>query len=196
MVLVKDMQEGKSQGIDRVFKYDENNNNLNADRLIYSFPENMKLYRIIIEKEIYRSQNLLLYFFKNVNAHAMIGHGILLKGFLVGIAAGYFGIGGGFLIFVIALIHAIPGLGIFEAIGTSLIPVSAFGFLTATKYAFVGHMNWFVASLFIIGGTLGGFLGTKLTYKIPKKTLSKIFAIMLIMVAIYIIQDFIKLLYQ
>ena len=52
-VLVKDRQESKNQGIDRVFKYKENNN-YNTDKLIYSFLVNMKLYRIIIEKEIYR----------------------------------------------------------------------------------------------------------------------------------------------
>jgi len=60
------------------------------------------------------------------------------------------------------LIHAIHGLSIFEAIGTSLIPISAFGFLTATKYAFVGQINWFVSLLLVIGGAVGGIIGTRL----------------------------------
>ena len=52
---------------------------------------------------------------------------LLLAGFIVGIAAGYFGIGGGFII-VPALMHTISGLAIIDAVGTSLIPVSTFGF--------------------------------------------------------------------
>ncbi len=182
--------KSKIQGNDRILDCADKN----IDREIkYSFLENMKLYNTLIEKKVYSLQNLSLFSIKSIQRDS-VNLDILLKGFLVGLAAGYFGIGGGFLI-VPALIHTIPGLGIFDAIGTSLIPVSIFGFITATKYAFVGHINWFVTSLFIIGGALGGLLGTKLTDKIPRITLSKIFAIMLIAVAIYIIQDFIKSLY-
>lgn len=189
--IVKEHKSGTQVKEVRIPDYVEKN----IDREIkYSFLENVKLYGILIEKKVYNLQNLSLFSVKSIK-RVGINFNILTKGFLVGIAAGYFGIGGGFLI-VPALIHAIPGLDIFEAIGTSLIPVSAFGFLTATKYAFVGQINWFVTSLFIIGGALGGFLGTKLTDKIPRKTLSKIFAIMLIVVAIYIIQDFIKYFYH
>jgi Sulfite exporter TauE/SafE len=56
----------------------------------------------------------------------------LTIGFLVGLAAGYFGIGGGFII-VPSLMHL--GLNIIDAIGTSLIPVSMFGFSTAIRYS-------------------------------------------------------------
>ena len=52
----------------------------------------------------------------------------MIIGFLVGLGAGYFGIGGGFLI-VPSLVHL--GLNIVDAIGTSLLPVSIFGFTTA-----------------------------------------------------------------
>ncbi len=182
--------KSKIQGNDRIHEYADKN----IDREIkYSFLENMRLYNTLIERKIYSLQNRSLFSIKSLKTD-VVNLDVLLKGFLVGIAAGYFGIGGGFLI-VPALIHTIPGLGIFEAIGTSLIPVSVFGFITAIKYAFVGHINWFVTSLFIIGGALGGLLGTKLTDEMPRKTLSKIFAIMLIVVAIYIIQDFTKSLY-
>ena len=56
----------------------------------------------------------------------LMAHGLKLMGMLVGLAAGYFGIGGGFLI-VPSLLHL--GLNISNAIGTSLIPVSMFGVL-------------------------------------------------------------------
>jgi uncharacterized protein len=108
----------------------------------------------------------------------------LTIGFLVGLAAGYFGIGGGFII-VPSLMHL--GLNIIDAIGTSLIPVSMFGFSAAIRYWINNQIEWIIALLFIIGGIGGGILGTKFVERAPKKMLSNVFAILLIIVAIYII---------
>jgi uncharacterized membrane protein YfcA len=108
----------------------------------------------------------------------------LTIGFLVGLAAGYFGIGGGFII-VPSLMHL--GLNIIDAIGTSLIPVSMFGFSAAIRYSFNNQIEWIIALLFIIGGIGGGILGTKFAEKSPRKMLSSVFAFLLIIVAIYII---------
>ncbi len=57
---------------------------------------------------------------------------LIVIGFLVGLSAGYFGIGGGFLI-VPSLMHF--SMNIVDAIGTSLLPVSLFGFTTAIRYS-------------------------------------------------------------
>lgn len=111
---------------------------------------------------------------------------LLVVGFLVGVGAGYFGIGGGFIV-VPALMHTLPGLTIIDAIGTSLISVSSFGFLTATRYSLSGDINWFVSLLFIGGGILGGFYGTRLSSQVPKERLKTIFALILIVIAAYII---------
>lgn len=73
---------------------------------------------------------------------------LLTTGFLVGLAAGYFGIGGGFII-VPSLMHL--GLSIIDAIGTSLIPVNLFGFSTAIRYSFSNQIEWVIALLFIVG---------------------------------------------
>ena len=110
---------------------------------------------------------------------------ILLTGFAVGAAAGYFGIGGGFLI-APALMYA-ASLNIIEAIGTCLLPVSAFGLTTAIRYSIEGQIQWLVSILFIIGGIGGGFVGTKLSTKIHREKLVKIFSILLIFVALFII---------
>jgi hypothetical protein len=83
--------------------------------------------------------------------------------------------------------HTISGLVIIDAVGTSLIPVSTFGFLTAIRYSFSGEINWFISLLFIGGGILGGFYGTRMSAKISKERLQKIFAIILIVVAVYMI---------
>ena len=110
---------------------------------------------------------------------------VALTGLLVGIAAGYFGIGGGFLI-VPALMHSV-GLDIMDAIGTSLLPVSAFGLSTATRYFLEGQINWLVAMLFVIGGVAGGLVGTKFAMKIPRPLLLKVFGVLLFVIAIYIV---------
>lgn len=108
----------------------------------------------------------------------------ILIGFLVGLGAGYFGIGGGFLI-VPSLMYL--GINISDAIGTSLLPVSFFGLTTAISYTMDGQIDYFVAILFIIGGIFGGKIGTIVSLRTSKNKLVKIFSIILFAVALYII---------
>lgn len=108
---------------------------------------------------------------------------VLFTGFFVGIAAGYFGIGGGFLI-VPALMHS-AGLDIISAIGTSLLPVSIFGLSTATRYLVAGQINVETSIPFVLGGIVGGIVGAKFAMRIPRQTLLRIFGILLFLIAIY-----------
>jgi len=78
-------------------------------------------------------------------------------GLAVGALAGFFGIGGGFLI-VPGLMLA-TGMPLIYAIGTSLVAVVAFGAATAMSYAMSGLVDWRLAGLFIAGGLLGGLAG-------------------------------------
>ena len=110
---------------------------------------------------------------------------IPLSGFFVGTLAGYFGIGGGFLI-VPTLMYS-GGLSIIDAIGTSLVSVSAFGLTTASSYLVAGNVDLLIASMFVIGGVVGGLFGINLTDKIPKQKLTKIFAVLLFVIAGYIV---------
>ncbi|MGC8631445.1 MAG: sulfite exporter TauE/SafE family protein [Thermoprotei archaeon] len=106
-------------------------------------------------------------------------------GFLVGLLSGYFGIGGGFLI-VPGLILS-GGLNIIEAVGTSLIAVGTFGVTTAARYALSGEVNVVVAVLYVVGGIVGGWGGAKLAGRMPKRTLTQIFAVIIIVVGIYML---------
>jgi uncharacterized membrane protein YfcA len=110
---------------------------------------------------------------------------IWLTGLTVGLASGFFGIGGGFLI--MPSLMFVGGLSITEAIATSLIPVSAFGFTTAAMYGMGNNVNWLISIFFVIGGAAGGFAGTRLMHRFPKKTLRQIFSVILVVVAAYII---------
>ncbi len=104
-----------------------------------------------------------------------------------GAFAGFFGIGGGFLI-VPGLI-ASTGMPIKLAIGTSLVAVTAFGLATAANYALSGLIDWPLALVFIAGGIFGSFAGTKLASRLCEKTglLNSIFAALIFVVAAYML---------
>ena len=88
----------------------------------------------------------------------------------VGLLAGFFGIGGGFLV-VPGLILA-TRMPMANAIGTSLVAVTAFGLTTAASYAGSGLVDWPLALLVISGGIAGSVAGSRLsTILAPKKQL-------------------------
>lgn len=124
--------------------------------------------------------------YESVNPHRKISYPKLLGiGFVIGFASGYFGIGGGFLI-VPGLIYS-GGLNIIRAVGTSLISVGTFGLVTALRYSLSGDLNILITVLYIIGGIGGGWIGAHFASKVSKRTLTKIFAIIIILVAIYML---------
>lgn len=92
-----------------------------------------------------------------------------------GTLAGFFGIGGGFLI-VPGLVYA-TGMPLTYAIGSSLVAVTAFGLTTAGSYAASGQVDWSFAALLIAGGVAGSFAGTVALSKLRKHQdiLSRIF---------------------
>lgn len=107
-------------------------------------------------------------------------------GFLVGAASGFFGIGGGFLV-VPGLVGA-TAMPILNAIGSSLVSVTAFGATTAASYALSGLVDWRLGVLFIVGGLLGGLAGTWLARRLAarKRALLLVFAGIVVTVGIYI----------
>jgi uncharacterized membrane protein YfcA len=108
-------------------------------------------------------------------------------GFLVGALSGFFGIGGGFLI-VPGLMGA-TAMPLINAIGSSLVSVTAFGATTAASYAWSGLVDWPLAMLFIAGGTFGGFVGIKLAHHLAryKHALTLTFSGVVIAVGLYVI---------
>ncbi|MBL0370853.1 sulfite exporter TauE/SafE family protein [Rhizobium sp. KVB221] len=104
-----------------------------------------------------------------------------------GVASGFFGIGGGFLI-VPGLIIA-TGMPMINAVGTSLLAVGTFGLATALNYAMSGLVDWRVAAEFISGGIAGGAIGMLLATRLSarKNLLSRIFAAVILVVAGYVL---------
>ena len=104
----------------------------------------------------------------------------------VGLAAGFFGIGGGFLILP-ALIAA-TAMPFAYAVGTSLVVVTALGLTTATSYALSGYVDWLVTGLLVAGGIGGASLGIWLGRRLAghKAVMEKVFAALVIAVGLYI----------
>lgn len=103
-------------------------------------------------------------------------------GFGVGLLAGFFGIGGGFLI-VPGLLLA-TGMPIRNAVGTSLVAVTAFGLTTAASYAHAGFIDWPLAATFIAGGFAGSLAGVHVSKLLAerKNILSRVFAAAVIVI--------------
>ncbi|WP_135467783.1 sulfite exporter TauE/SafE family protein [Crenalkalicoccus roseus] len=116
------------------------------------------------------------------NAPALVGTGLA-----VGALSGFFGIGGGFLI-VPGLILA-TGMPMLQAVGTSLVAVTAFGLTTATSYAWAGLVDWTLAAVFVGGGVLGSLLGARAARALSRRRglLTKVFAGLIILVAAYML---------
>lgn len=115
------------------------------------------------------------------NARKLIGYGLG-----TGLFSGFFGIGGGFLI-VPGLIAA-TGMPMLNAVGSSLVAVTTFGLTTAANYALSGLVDWALALVFVAGGFLGSFLGTRAAKHLSGAgLLTNVFAALIFVVAAYML---------
>jgi uncharacterized membrane protein YfcA len=107
-------------------------------------------------------------------------------GLLTGLAAGFFGIGGGFLI-VPGLMLA-TGMTIANATASSLLSVTLFGAATSANYALTGQVDWPLAGLLLLGGTAGGIAGLFAAKALSDhaRLARSLFAGMIIVVAAYV----------
>jgi uncharacterized membrane protein YfcA len=112
---------------------------------------------------------------------------LLSLGFLTGLLSGFFGIGGGFLI-VPGLMLA-TGMPILNAIGSSLVAVTAFGLTTAANYAWSGLVDWGLAAIFLAGGVVGGVAGAALARRLADRrgALNVAFSLVIFCVAAYML---------
>ncbi len=108
-------------------------------------------------------------------------------GFGTGLAAGFFGIGGGFLI--APGLMAATGMTLANAGASSLVSVSLFGSATSLSYALSGQLIWPLFGALVVGGLGGTLIALPLARHLASRaTLARmLFAAMVIAVAIYIL---------
>jgi len=109
--------------------------------------------------------------------------GILILGIVAGVLSGLFGIGGG--IIMVPTLIAVFGMEMLNANATSLaamlLPVGVLGVITYYKSGYVNVRNalWISAGLLI-----GSFFGAELAVAVDVKILSKLYAVLLLYVAV------------
>jgi len=113
-----------------------------------------------------------------------------IEGFAVGLATGFVGIGGGFMI-VPALV-LVGGLPMHLAVGTSLLIISINAFTGFFRYlpslAALGlHLDWGVILPFIAVGALGSLVGGRIGARAPRRALRRLFAFALILIGILVL---------
>jgi len=111
---------------------------------------------------------------------------VILIGIAAGMLSGLVGIGGG-LIIVPALVYFL-GMSQHSAQGTSLglilLPV---GILAVLAYYKQGHIDPKIVGLLAIGFVAGSFLGSKISLNLSQETVKKIFATLMIIIAVKMI---------
>lgn len=108
-------------------------------------------------------------------------------GAVTGLFSGFFGIGGGFLI--VPGLLASTGMPMINAVGSSLVAVTAFGLTTSANYAASGLVDWPLAAVFIAGGIGGGLAGAWAAKRLSGKKglLNTVFAGLIFVVASYML---------
>ena len=116
------------------------------------------------------------------NAPALVGAGLG-----AGALSGFFGIGGGFPI-VPGLVAA-TGMPMLQAVGTSLVAVTAFGLTAAASYAASGLVNWALAAVFVAGGAVGSLVGARAAIALSRRRglMTKLFAGIILAVGAYML---------
>ncbi len=122
----------------------------------------------------------------SVRLHRGMAPHVALSGAGVGVAAGFFGIGGGFLI-VPGLMWA-TGMTLAAAQATSLLSVAAFGASTAVNYSLSGLVDWGVVAAMAVGGAAGTMAGLPLSKRLGANAAlgRRLFAGLILIVAVYV----------
>jgi hypothetical protein len=108
---------------------------------------------------------------------------IILTGLAAGILGGMVGIGGGIII-VPALVYFLA-FSQHQAQGTSLaLMLFPVGILGVINYYKKGYVDFRYAGLLAIGFVVGSYLGSKFSLSLPQLTVKKIFAVLMLLVAL------------
>src|SRR5688572_24394925 len=108
---------------------------------------------------------------------------LILVGIAAGVLGGLVGVGGGIII-VPSLVYLLS-FSQKSAQGTSLglllLPVGILGVL---QYYKQGHVDFKVVAILAVGFLAGSYFGSKIALSLPQETVKKIFAILLILIAV------------
>lgn len=105
----------------------------------------------------------------------------------IGALAALVGVGGGFL--TVPALMFVTGMPLLNAVGSSLVAVTAVAGTTALSYASSHLVEWRIAELLVAGGLLGGYGGVKLAGILAarRRTLTVLFSAVVALVGLYMV---------
>lgn len=112
------------------------------------------------------------------------GFTVLISGLAIGIASGFLGLGGGFLL--VPFLTLVAGKDIKTSFGTSLAVISTITIPAALVHYVLGHVDLTLAAYLLIGVIPGAWIGAKVAIGLPERLLRFLFAALLITLAIYL----------
>ena len=98
-------------------------------------------------------------------------------GIIAGVASGYIGLGGGFI--MVPLMLAWIGLPMRYASGTSLIGIMLLAIPGAVEQGLLGNIDYLTGIVTAIGTVPGAFIGARFVSRVPDRTLRILFSIFL-----------------
>lgn len=106
-------------------------------------------------------------------------------GLVAGLASGYVGVGGGFI--MVPLMLSIIGIPMRKASGTSLIAVMILAIPGVIEQGIIGNINYLAGTAIVIGTIPGAVIGARLVTKVPERTLRLLFGCFLIVAAVMLV---------
>lgn len=108
-----------------------------------------------------------------------------LIGLGAGLASGYMGVGGGFI--MVPLMLAFLGIPLKLASGTSLLAVMLLAVPGTIEQGLLGNIDYLAGIVVALGSVPGAFIGARLVSRVPERTLRLIFGGFLLVAALLLV---------
>lgn len=113
---------------------------------------------------------------------------IVVAGIVVGVMTGFFGVGGGFVIVPVLTLWF--GMSFRRAVGTSLVIITLTGVAALISHVVTGTSLDVPLTAALAGGTMvGALVGSRIGGRLPQKTLGRGFAVVVAVVAVFLLVD-------
>ena len=109
----------------------------------------------------------------------------LLIGLIAGLASGYVGVGGGFI--MVPLFISLLGIMMRQASGTSLVAVTILAIPGVVEQGLLGHIDYIAGIAMAVGSIPGAVIGASLIRKLPERKLRFVFGAFLLISAVVLL---------
>ena len=109
----------------------------------------------------------------------------LLIGLIAGLASGYVGVGGGFI--MVPLFISLLGIMMCQAPGTSLVAVTILAIPGVVEQGLLGHIDYIAGIAMAVGSIPGAVIGASLIRKVPERKLRFVFGAFLLISAVVLL---------